>query len=144
MLVLFVTEIILTIERIGAGIISIEYTHVECTRIECTHIEYIHIECTHTSMNWDWNCPFYSYSYPSNYYQFLGQIKLDIDYKEADVFINGALAGESGKLKTMWVYPDNYTIEIRMPGFKVYEEKVFVIAGKTVYIKPIFIPEDEK
>ncbi len=65
-----------------------------------------------------------------------GEVKLDTKVKDAEVFINGAYAGTAGKLKTMWMRPGTYTIELRAAGLAPYTEKVFVVPGKTVHVTP--------
>ena len=71
----------------------------------------------------------------------VGQIKLDTHVKDAQVFVDGAYAGTSGKLKTMWMRPGTYTIEMRAPGQPQFAEKIYVVAGKTVHVEPGFQPE---
>jgi len=70
-----------------------------------------------------------------------GQVKLDTKVKDAQVFVDGAYAGTSGKLKTMWMRPGTYTIELRAPGRAQFAEKIYVVAGKTVHVEPGFQPE---
>lgn len=70
-----------------------------------------------------------------------GQVKLDTHVKDAQVFVDGAYAGTSGKLKTMWMRPGTYTIEMRAPGQAQFAEKIYVVAGKTVHVEPGFQPE---
>ena len=71
----------------------------------------------------------------------VGQIKLDTHVKDAQVFVDGAYAGTAGKLKTMWMRPGTYTIEMRAPGLPQFAEKIYVVAGKTVHVEPGFQPE---
>jgi hypothetical protein len=71
----------------------------------------------------------------------VGQIKLDTHVKDAQVFVDGAYAGTAGKLKTMWMRPGTYTIEMRAPGQAQFAEKIYVVAGKTVHVEPGFQPE---
>jgi hypothetical protein len=68
-------------------------------------------------------------------------VKLDTHVKDAQVFVDGAYAGTSGKLKTMWMRPGTYTIEMRAPGQPQFAEKIYVVAGKTVHVEPGFQPE---
>ena len=68
-------------------------------------------------------------------------MKLDTKVKDAQVFVDGAYAGTAGKLKTMWMRPGTYTIELRAPGLAPFAEKVYVVAGKTVHVEPGFQPE---
>ena len=71
----------------------------------------------------------------------VGQVKLDTKVKDAQVFVDGAYAGTSGKLKTMWMRPGTYTIEMRAAGHPQIAEKIYVVAGKTVHVEPGFQPE---
>jgi hypothetical protein len=71
----------------------------------------------------------------------VGQVKLDTHVKDAQVFVDGAYAGTAGKLKTMWMRPGTYTIEMRAPGQAQFAEKIFVVAGKTVHVEPGFQPQ---
>ena len=71
----------------------------------------------------------------------VGQVKLDTHVKDAQVFVDGAYAGTSGKLKTMWMRPGTYTIELRAPGQAQFAEKIYVVAGKTVHVEPGFQAE---
>ena len=70
-----------------------------------------------------------------------GQVKLDTKVKDAQVFVDGAFAGTSGKLKTMWMRPGTYNIELRAPGQAQFAEKIYVVAGKTVHVEPGFHAE---
>jgi hypothetical protein len=69
-----------------------------------------------------------------------GQVKLDTKVKDAQVFVNGSYAGTAGKLKTMWMRPGTYTIEIKAPGRPRYAEKIYVIAGKKITLNPDLPP----
>jgi PEGA domain-containing protein len=87
---------------------------------------------------WGWYGPYYGpygfygpYAYPN-----AGEVKLDTKVKDAEVFINGAYAGTAGKLKSMWMRPSTYDLEIRAPGRKPYEERIYVVAGKTLHVRP--------
>ena len=71
----------------------------------------------------------------------VGQVKLDTHVKDAQVFVDGAYAGTAGKLKTMWMRPGSYTIEMRGPGVPQFAEKIYVVAGKTVHVEPGFQPQ---
>ena len=69
------------------------------------------------------------YGYPS-----AGEVKLHTNVKDAEVFINGAFAGTASKLKTMWLRPNAYDLEIRAPDGARYTERIYVVAGKTVNV----------
>ncbi len=70
-----------------------------------------------------------------------GEVKIDTKIKDAQVFIDGAYAGTTGKLKTMHLRPGSYNIELRATGLPKYAEKVYVVAGKTVHVNPGYVPE---
>ena len=83
----------------------------------------------------------YGYYYPfATYRENSGEVKLDTNVKNADVYINGALAGTAGKLKSIWLRADAYNLEIRAQGYTPFEQKVFVIAGKTIRVHADLIP----
>jgi hypothetical protein len=65
-----------------------------------------------------------------------GQVKLDTNTKDAEVFINGNYAGTVGKLKTMTMHAGNYNIEVRAPGRTSFQQRIYVVAGKTIKLHP--------
>ena len=65
-----------------------------------------------------------------------GEVKLDTKVKDAGVFINGAYAGTTHQNKSMYLRPGTYNIEIREAGSVRYAEKVYVVAGKTLHLRP--------
>jgi len=67
-----------------------------------------------------------------------GQVKLDTDAKDAQVFINGSYAGTVKELKTLTMRSGDYDIELRAPGLPAYQQRVYVVAGKTVKLHPDF------
>ncbi len=86
---------------------------------------------------YDWYGPYWSYpAYAVNE----GQLKVKTNVKNADVFINGAFAGKAGKLKSMWLRPDAYNIEVRAPGYTKYAERVYVVPGKTIKVDAELAP----
>ncbi len=89
---------------------------------------------------WGWYSPYYYGPYSGPYYmginQNSGEIKLDTDVRDADILVNGAYAGTTGKLKSFRLHPGTYDLEIRAPGRAPYAEKVYVVAGKTLHIRP--------
>ena len=82
--------------------------------------------------------PYYG-MYPYGPYGFApnaGQVKLDTHVKDADVYINGHFAGTVGQLKTMTMLAGDYDISVRAPGRSPFEEKIHVLAGKTLKLNP--------
>lgn len=84
-----------------------------------------------------WYGPYYeAYPYGPYLVANVGQIKLDTHVKEADVFIDGSYAGTIRELKTMMMRPGNYDISVRAPGRETFEQKIYVVAGKTLELRP--------
>lgn len=96
---------------------------------------------------WGWYSPFWSpYPYAYGYYpaQPTGEVKIDTKAKDAEVFIDGAYAGTVGKLKNkMDLRPGTYDIELRQEGQTTYSEKVYVVAGKTLHLRPDLNPQPQ-
>lgn len=84
--------------------------------------------------------PWYGYGpygyYGGGPYRAGGEVKIDSKAKDAEVFINGAYAGTVKEMKSMWLRPGTYDVELRARGGEKFAEKVYVIAGKTVHIRP--------
>ena len=94
------------------------------------------------SFGYGWYGPAYGY-YPG-YYAWgptmgvpkVGEVKLDTKVKDAEVIINGSLAGTSGQLKTMYLRAGSYDVQVRAPGRAPFEQKIYVVAGKVVKLHP--------
>jgi hypothetical protein len=71
-------------------------------------------------------------------YSNAGEVALKTNVKDADVFINGAYAGKAGKLKSMWLLANAYSLEVRAPGRTPFKEKIYVVAGKTLKVEADF------
>ena len=83
--------------------------------------------------------PYWGPNYPYGYYGYrpaTGALKFDTKVKDAEVYIDGAYAGTVGKLKTMYLRPGSYDIEVRAPGRTQFDKKVYVAAGKTLHLNP--------
>ena len=65
----------------------------------------------------------------------LGEVKLQAADKSSWIYIDGALAGRAEKLKTMWLEPGAYSLEVRggqgHPDEVLYSQKIYVLSGKT-------------
>jgi len=79
--------------------------------------------------------PYYPYTY-YGYGPATGAVKFDTRVKDAEVYIDGAYAGTVGKLKTMYLRPGSYDIEVRAPGRAQFDREVYVAAGKTLHFNP--------
>jgi hypothetical protein len=64
----------------------------------------------------------------------LGQIKLSTDVREAEVFLDGSYAGIAKDLKSIWLRPGSYDLEVRPPGRASFYKRVYVLSGKTLKV----------
>ncbi len=80
--------------------------------------------------------PFFYGAYPMITHPNAGQVKLDTKVKDAEVFIDGSLAGMVGDLKSLWLYQGSYNLEVRSPGREPFTARIFVVNGKTVHVHP--------
>lgn len=75
----------------------------------------------------------YGYGYAAN----AGNVKIDTKLKDTAVYVDGGYAGTVGQLKTFHLRPGEHNIDLRGPdGHSFYQEKVTVLAGKTLTIRP--------
>ncbi len=88
--------------------------------------------------SWGWGYEPYAY-YPA-YYSDAGQVKLKTNVKDAQVYINGAFAGKASKLKSLWLRPDAYNVEVRAAGYTSYAERVYVVPGRTIHVDAELAP----
>jgi hypothetical protein len=65
-----------------------------------------------------------------------GAVKLETKVKTADVFINGSYAGKTKHNREMYLKPGSYSIEIREGGKTRFAQKVYVVAGKRLKLRP--------
>jgi hypothetical protein len=65
----------------------------------------------------------------------VGEVKVITREKDASIYVDGGLAGRAGKLKKFPLRPGAHTIELRdFRGRRFYQERVYVIPGKTIKI----------
>jgi hypothetical protein len=93
--------------------------------------------------------PFYGGFYHPGYYNGyrqgprMGQVKLKDAPKGAEVYLDGGYAGLAGDLKSIWLRPGAYSIEVR-DGDLSHAERIYVLSGKTVRIEPELIPRTKE
>jgi hypothetical protein len=66
----------------------------------------------------------------------MGEVKLNDAPKDAMVYLDGAYAGSVAKLKSMWLEPGIYQLEVRDDGGLAWEKKIYVLSGKTLDLRP--------
>jgi hypothetical protein len=64
----------------------------------------------------------------------MGQIKLDAP-KGSTVYLDGAVAGSAEKLRSMWLEPGIYELQVTGEDGDEYRKKVYVLSGKTLSIR---------
>jgi hypothetical protein len=85
---------------------------------------------------WGYYGPYpYAY-YPYGYYggRPLGEVHIKSPDSEAQIFINGALAGRAHDLKRFYLVPGTYNIEQRI-GADVQKQRVYVIANRSLKVE---------
>jgi hypothetical protein len=81
--------------------------------------------------------PFYYHPYYSSGFGWgpsMGEVKLQSDRKDAEVYVDGAYAGNVSDRKTMWLDPGAYNLEIRAPGKEPYSKRIYVLSGKSLRV----------
>jgi hypothetical protein len=61
-----------------------------------------------------------------------GAVKLNTTAKDSMVYIDGAFAGTSEKLKKFDLEPGAYNVELRAGNDVIYKQRIYVLSGKTV------------
>jgi len=62
-----------------------------------------------------------------------GEVKLP--FKTGGVFIDGAYAGEVHERKSIWLDPGAYDLEVRDGSRSIYNQRIYVLSGKTLKIR---------
>ena len=76
-----------------------------------------------------------------SYAPYMGEVKLRTGEKTGWVYLDGALAGTVAKLRSMWLDPGTYELEVR-DGDRRFEQKIYVLSGKTLKVTPaMLVPE---
>ena len=69
-----------------------------------------------------------------------GNVKIVSKHEGDGIYVDGGYAGQTGKLKKFSLHPGKHTIELRdSRGHTLYQESVYVIAGKTVKIRADYL-----
>jgi hypothetical protein len=88
--------------------------------------------------------PFWNYYAPMYYSGFypgylrspgpaMGEVKLTAP-EDAEVYLNGAFAGAADDLKTIWLEPGAYDVEVRPRTGDAYTRRIYVLSGKRLKI----------
>jgi hypothetical protein len=71
----------------------------------------------------------------------MGEVKLQTSEKTAEVFLDGAYAGVAADLKSIWLEPGAYTLEVRGQGSEPFKKRIYVLSGKTVRVNATLTSE---
>ncbi|PYV37273.1 MAG: hypothetical protein DMG06_28520 [Acidobacteria bacterium] len=71
----------------------------------------------------------------------MGEVKLQNTQRGAEVFIDGAYAGFAEDLKSIWLDPGAYELEVKATDSQSFKKRIYVLSGKTVRIVPALRPE---
>jgi PEGA domain-containing protein len=99
----------------------------------------------YSSLFWDPYWGGYPGFYPAGYFRpgdGKGEVRLRTDPKNATVLIDGAYAGTADKLKTIWLDPGAYNLTVSMPGREPYEQRIYVLSGKSLKIEAKLAPRN--
>jgi len=84
--------------------------------------------------DWAWYNPFF---HPGFYSGFShgpdkGEIKLRSDVEKAEVYLDGAYAGVASDLKSFWLRPGAYNLEVKAENRKPYQRRIYILTGKVL------------
>jgi hypothetical protein len=84
-----------------------------------------------------WYGPYWAGPYGYERGPVTGGVKFETKMKDASVYVDGGYAGTVGKLKTFQLRPGSHDVELRdHEGHSFYQERIEVIAGKTLKLSP--------
>ena len=86
---------------------------------------------------WDSFWGFFPAAYPVGYFSpgdGRGEVKLNDAPKSASVYVNGGYAGTVEHLKSFWLDPGVYDLVLSTPDGRQYQQRVYVLTGKTLKI----------
>ena len=73
----------------------------------------------------------------------MGQVKLRTADKHTPVYLDGGYAGVAKDLKTIWLSPGAYDLELRTDN-ESFSQRIYVLSGKTVRVDAELAPAQEK
>jgi hypothetical protein len=75
-----------------------------------------------------------------------GQVRLSqpLTDRNAEIYIDGAYAGQVRSLKSMWLDPGAYDLSIESADGSRFQQRIYVLSGKTLKIKPELKSKDRE
>jgi hypothetical protein len=74
----------------------------------------------------------------------MGEVKLTSSDREAAVYIDGAYAGPAHKLKSIWLEPGAYNLEVRNPDGQSFGRRIYVLSGKELRVEALLRASKEE
>jgi len=71
----------------------------------------------------------------------MGEVKLLTSEKTAEVFLDGAYAGVAEDLRSIWLEPGAYNLEVKGQQGEPFKMRIYVLSGKTVKVNAAVTPE---
>ena len=75
----------------------------------------------------------------------MGEIRLQTNLKDADVFIDDGWAGKVKDLKTLWLEPGAYNLKVQAESYAPFTVRIYILSGKTLKVdanlEPLKEPE---
>ena len=71
-----------------------------------------------------------------------GQVRLSTAAKEGLVYLDGGYAGIAKDLKSIWLQPGAYNLEVRT-DHESFSQRIYVLSGKTLRIEANLTPTEE-
>ena len=93
---------------------------------------------------------YWSPIYPPGYWRGLergeskGEIKLGTSENLAEVYIEGAYAGFAQDLKSIWLDPGAYDLELKVTGYQTFRKRIYILSGKRVKVTAVLNPDKKE
>lgn len=72
-----------------------------------------------------------------------GEVRFRLNLPEADVYLDDGFAGKAKDLKTMWLEPGAYNLQVEAADHEPLAIRIYVLSGKTLKIDAKLIPRKE-
>ncbi len=70
-----------------------------------------------------------------------GEVRLRVEPKTADVYLDGAYAGTADRLKSMWLEAGAYDLSVSTKDRAPFRRRIYVLSGKSLKITANLVPD---
>jgi hypothetical protein len=91
--------------------------------------------------------PYWGPAFPHDFFAYgsdKGEVKLAVEPKTAEVYLNQAYAGTADHLRSIWLEPGAYDLSLRAAGRDVSNRRIYVLSGKSVKIAAKLVTNSPK